>query len=75
MHPGKTMLRDKSADEFTITLGSPDRFSTAVCRGIDGTWTGAVDISFDGYLYVDDLIRDREHSLSPTRMENTFQRC
>lgn len=73
MHPGKTMLRDKSADEFTITLGSPDRFSTAVCRGIDGTWTGAVDISFDGYLYVDDLIRDREHSLSPTRMENTFQ--
>lgn len=73
MHPGKTMLRDKSADEFTITLGSPDRFSTACCRGIDGTWTGAVDISFDGYLYVDDLIRDREHSLSPTRMENTFQ--
>lgn len=73
MHPGFTMLRDKSADEFTITLGSPDRFSTAVCRGIDGTWTGAVDISFDGYLYVDDLIRDREHSLSPTRMENTYQ--
>ena len=73
MNPGKTMLRDKSADEFTITLGSPDRFSTACCRGIDGTWTGAVDISFDGYLYVDDLIRDREHSLSPTRMENTFQ--
>ena len=74
MHPGKTMLRDKSADEFTITLGHSDRFATVTCRGIDGTWTGAVDISgIGGYLYVDDLIRDREHSLSPTRMENTFQ--
>ena len=73
MNPGLTMLRDKSADEFTITLGHSDRFATTTCRGIDGTWTGAVDISFDGYLYVDDLIRDREHSLSPTRMENTFQ--
>jgi len=74
MHPGLTMLRDKSADEFTITLGHSDRFATVTCRGIDGTWTGAVDISgIGGYLYVDDLIRDREHSLSPTRMENTFQ--
>ena len=73
MNPGLTMLRDKSADEFTITLGHSDRFATVTCRGIDGTWTGAVDISFDGYLYVDDLIRDREYSLSPTRMENTYQ--
>ena len=24
-------------------------------------------------MYVDDLVRDREHSLSPTRMENTYQ--
>lgn len=77
MHPeSKTMLRDKSADEFTITLDRPDRFSTLTCRGIDGTWTGAVDVSGGdnvGYLYVDDLVRDREHSLSPIRMENTFQ--
>lgn len=64
---------DKSADEFTITLGDPDRFATVTCRGIDGTWTGAVDVSKDGYLYVDDLVRDREHSLSPMRMENTYQ--
>jgi hypothetical protein len=64
---------DKSADEFTITLGDPDRFATITCRGIDGTWTGAIDVSKDGYLYIDDLVRDREHSLSPTRMENTFQ--
>ena len=72
-HPGKTVIRDKSADEFTITLDQPDRFATITCRGIDGTWTGAVDVSEDGYLYVDDLVRDREHSLSPIRMETTYQ--
>lgn len=77
MHPdSKIMLRDKSADEFTITLDKPDRFATLTTRGIDGTLTGAVDISGHdnvGYLYVDDLVRDREHSLSPIRMENTYQ--
>ena len=69
----KKFPTDQSADDLTITLGDPDRFATITCRGIDGTWTGAVDVSKDGYLYVDDLIRDREHSLSPNRMENTFQ--
>lgn len=76
IHPeyqNKPFPTDKSADEFTITLGDPDRFATITCRGIDGTWTGAVDVSADGYLYVDDLVRDREHSLSPIRMDNTYQ--
>lgn len=72
-HPGSAIIRDRSADDYFITLDMPDRFATITCRGIDGTWTGAVDVSADGYLYVDDLVRDREHSLSPTRMENTFQ--
>lgn len=75
-HPkyeNKPFPTDKSADDFTITIGDHDRFATITCRGIDGTWTGAVDVSKDGYLYVDDLIRDRQHSLSPTRMEDTFQ--
>jgi hypothetical protein len=72
-YANKSLVTDKSADEFTITLGDPDRFATITCRGIDGTWIGAVDVSKDGYLYVDDLVRDREHSLSPTRMENTYQ--
>ena len=74
LHPEyKTMIRDKSADEFTINLGGSSRFSTLTCRGIDGTWTGAVNVSDGGLLYVDDLVRDREHSLSPIRMENTYQ--
>lgn len=66
-------LQKTSAEDLEINLDEPDRFATLTCRGIDGTWTGAVDISSDGYLYVDDLIRDREHSLNPIRMENTYQ--
>lgn len=66
-------LESKSSDEYIVNLNSPDRFATLTCRGIDGTWTGAVDISSGGYLYVDDLIRDRTESLSPIRLENRYQ--
>lgn len=67
------ILESKSAEEFTVNLNDADRFATLTCRGIDGTWTGAVDISTGGYLYVDDLIRDRTESLSPIRLENRYQ--
>lgn len=70
--PNVTM-ESKSSDEYTVNLNNPDRFATLTCRGIDGTWTGAVDISAGGYLYVDDLIRDRTESLSPIRLENRYQ--
>ena len=75
LHPNSKTIESKSSDpaEFAINLGDPDDFATISARGIDGTWTGAIDISSDGYLYVDDLVRDREHSMSPSRMENTFQ--
>ena len=66
-------LESKSSDEYTVNLNDPDRFATLTGRGIDGTWTGAVDISAGGYLYVDDLIRDRTESLSPIRLENRYQ--
>lgn len=69
----QSLITDKSAEFHTITLGNPDRFGTITCRGIDGTWTGDIDISPDGILYVDDLVRDREHALSPIRMEKTYQ--
>ena len=72
-HPSHVMIRDKSAEDYTITLDEPDRFATLTCRGIDATWTGAIDVSKDGVLYVDDLVRDRQHSLSPSRMEETYQ--
>ena len=70
-HKNKDFLEDKSSEYLYLNLGSPSRFSTMVFRGIDGTWTGAINVSL--LLIVDDLIRDREHSLSPTRCENTWQ--
>lgn len=73
LYPDHTLLQDKSVDKHIINLDVASRFPTLCCRGIDATWTGDVDVSDGGYLYVDDLVRDREHSLSPTRMENTFQ--
>lgn len=70
--PGKKFIEDKSAEKMTISFVSKGDFPTFTFRGIDGTWTGAIDISSDGYLFVDDLVRDRTHSLSPKRMNDTF---
>lgn len=71
----RKVVQKKSSDpaELTINLGKADEFATFTCRSSDATWTGAIDVSEDGYLYVDDLVRDREHSLSAFRMENTYQ--
>lgn len=70
--PDVPFVEDKSAEKMTISFAQRGDFPTITCRGIDGTWTGAVDISADGYLCVDDLVRDRTHSLSPKRMNDTF---
>ena len=64
---------NRSADKNELYFDAVESFATLTCRGIDGTWTGAVDISDDGYLYVDDLIRDRTESLSPSRLEKRYQ--
>lgn len=70
--PDVPFIEDKSAEKMTISFAQRGDFSSIVARGIDGTWTGAVDISSDGYLAIDDLVRDRTHSLSPKRMNDTF---
>lgn len=67
------LLENKSSDKNELFFDKNEAFATLTCRGIDGTWTGAVDISSDGYLYVDDMIRDRIESLSPIRLENRYQ--
>lgn len=66
-------IQKKNADLKEINLGNPDRFATMTCRGIDGTWTGEVDISADGYLYCDDMVKDRMESLSPSRLDSKYQ--
>lgn len=65
-------IEKKSAEYTTINLGHPKRFPTITCRSAEGTWTGAIDISQDGILYVDDLIKDLEESLSPTRLNAKY---
>ena len=73
--PDKKFIEDKSAEKMTISFVNKGDFPTMTCRGIDGTWTGAVDISGGedwGLLLTDDLVRDRTHSLSPKRMNDTF---
>lgn len=72
-NPDLKFIEDKSAENLTLSFVTRGDFPTLTCRGIDGTFTGAVDISSDGgYLCVDDLVRDRQHSLSPKRMNDTF---
>ena len=66
-------LVNKSSEKNELFYSPTEAFATLTCRGIDGTWTGAVDISSDGYLYVDDMVRDRTESLSPIRLENRYQ--
>lgn len=60
-----------SADVNTINLGG-EGFETLTCRAIGGTLTGAVEISEDGILYSDDLVRDLQESLSPDRLEAKY---
>lgn len=69
----EVIKESQHSDKNEVNYNTPDRFPTLTCRGIDGTWTGEVDISEDGYLYVDDLVRDRKESLSPRRLENRYQ--
>ena len=66
-------LANKSGDKNELYFSEVESFATLTCRGIDGTWTGAVDVSSDGYLYVDDLVRDRTESLSLSRLEKRYQ--
>ena len=70
--PKEKFLTDKSAEQMSISFTGTESFPTICFRGIDGSWTGIVDISDDGYLAVDDLIRDREHALSKSRTDKTF---
>lgn len=71
--PGVNLIRKQGKPDMTLDYGTGDNFATFTCRGIDGTWTGAVDVSSDGYLYTDDLIRDRQESLSAQRLNKRYQ--
>ena len=69
--PGLQDTMEGSRADLTINLGKPKRFPTLTCRGIDGTWTGAIDVS--GLLYSDDLVKNRDEVLNPNRLEKLYQ--
>jgi len=69
----ESKLIKKNAENRTLKYDRSQSFDTLTCRGIDGSWTGIVDISSDGYLYVDDMIKDRTESLSPKRLDGRYQ--
>lgn len=64
-------FESNSAEDETINLDKPTRFPTLTCRAIEGTLTGAVEAA--NLLYSDDLVKDREESMSMERMEKKWQ--
>lgn len=65
-------IHNVSAKNEQIDLGTKSRFPTFTARSVSGTLTGAVEIGTGGCLYCDDLIEDREESLSPERLDNKY---
>ena len=62
---------ETKADVHTINLQG-EGFETLTCRPIGGTLTGAVEVSEEGILYSDDLVRDLQESLSPERLQAKY---
>ena len=63
----------KSAEYLQINLRKKKSYASLTCRGIEGAWTGAVDISSkNGILYCDDLIIDEEEASSMVRLESKY---
>lgn len=68
----KVSYESCSAKDETINLNEYKRFPSLTCRSIGGTLTGAVEISENGILYVDDLIEDLEESMNPARLDSKY---
>lgn len=70
--PNEKFITSKSAEQMQIFF-CEESFASISFRGVDGSWTGLVDVSDDGYLAVDDLIRDKEHAMSKERTDKTYE--
>lgn len=60
----------KSMENTTIDINKDSRFPTLTCRSAEGTWTGGIDCKM--LLYCDDLIKDLEEALNPSRLDSKF---
>lgn len=65
-------LANTSAKKTTIDLNSKKRFSSLTCRSIEGAWTGGIEVSENGILYCDDLVKGLEEALNPDTMNKLY---
>ena len=66
------VLKGTSAKNETIDLNTSKRFPSFTARAVEGTLTGAVEIGKGGLLYLDDLVKDLEESMSPDRLQKKY---
>ena len=66
------VLKSTSAKNETIDLTTNKRFPSFTARAVEGTLTGAVEIGKGGLLYLDDLVKDLEESMSPERLQKKY---
>ena len=66
------VLKGTSAKNETIDLNTNKRFPSFTARAVEGTLTGAVEIGKGGLLYLDDLVKDLEESMSPDRLQKKY---
>ena len=68
-----SLVFDRSAQYETLTLGGQQAYPTLTCRSIGGTLTGATEVGEGGWLYADDLVKDLEQAMSPSRLDKLWQ--
>lgn len=61
-----------SAKNTTINLVRKGRFPTLTARPIGGSNTGIVEVGQRGWLYCDDMVKERLEALSADRMDNLY---
>lgn len=64
-------IAGKSLELSKLCLNRDRRFGTVTCRGIDASWTGIIEVS--QLLYMDDLIKDWQEAINPSRLETKYQ--
>lgn len=68
-----SLVFDRSAQYETLVLGGQQAYPTLTCRSIGGTLTGATEVGEGGWLYADDLVKDLEQAMSPSRLDKLWQ--
>lgn len=64
-------IAGKSMELSKLCLNRDRRFGTVTCRGIEASWTGIIEVS--QLLYMDDLVRDWQEAINPSRLNAKYQ--